>query len=89
MEGGVSQELVGLGLLLVFAGIVLLFLGVLFSASGSQGGAEAGGVIIIGPIPIVFGSSGRAAVLAAVLGAVLLVLSIAFYLLVSRAPPPH
>lgn len=78
MEGGV---LVWLGLLLVFLGFILIFAGLVFEAAKSGGGVEGGGVVIIGPIPIVFGTSGRAALLAAVLGVVLMVLAIAFYLL--------
>ncbi|MCE4600259.1 MAG: DUF131 domain-containing protein [Desulfurococcales archaeon] len=78
MEGGV---LVWLGLLLVFLGFILIFAGLVFEAIGSGGRVEGGGVVIIGPIPIVFGTSGRAALLAAVLGVVLMVLAIAFYLI--------
>ena len=85
MEGW--EGVVGLGFLLVLAGIVLIVAGVIAGALRSGGGeAEAGAVIIIGPIPIVVGSSGRAALLAAIMGAVLMVLALAMILLLRRAP---
>ena len=45
------QRLMAAGLLVVLAGFALLVVG-----SASQGGVSAGGVVFIGPIPIVFGS---------------------------------
>ncbi|MEB3760169.1 MAG: DUF131 domain-containing protein [Desulfurococcales archaeon] len=83
-----SQALVGIGILLVVIGIVLIFLGSLISAlQGGEGKAEVGGVVVIGPFPIIFGSSGRAAIIAAVLAVVIIVLMIVFYVLAGRSPP--
>ncbi len=83
-----SQALVGTGILLVVIGIVLIFLGALISAlQGGEGKAEVGGVVVIGPFPIIFGSSGRAAIIAAVLAVVIIVLMIIFYVLAGRSPP--
>ena len=50
------------GSLLILAGFVLIFAGVVVSVARSLLGegdveAEAGGVVFIGPIPIVFGTS--------------------------------
>jgi len=67
------MDLVGLSLLLIFVGFLLVFFDVLITAfrairrSGreSEEGreekerTEAGGVIFIGPIPIIFGTSRR------------------------------
>ncbi len=79
------ESLVGLGFVIVLFGVLLMILGVALAASkGGEG--EFGGVIIIGPIPIVFGSSTRAALLAAVLGAILMVLAIIMVLLARRPP---
>ncbi len=68
--------LVAAGMLLIFLGVALVFLGVLLGAmqgSPGKGGAEAGGVVLIGPIPLIFGTSARAAMIAVVIAIVLLV----------------
>lgn len=80
MEG---QVLVAAGILLVFLGIVLVFVGSLISVrtGESGGGVEGGGVVLIGPIPIVFGTSGRAAAIAALLAVILMVLVILLYVI--------
>ena len=83
------ESLVGLGFIVVMLGVFLIIVGVILAAMhGGEGKSrsEVGGVIIIGPIPIVFGSSGRAALIAAILGALLMVLAIAF-MLIARRPP--
>jgi len=72
--------LVGVGFALIMLGVLLIFLGVLAGAVKGGGEVEAGGVIIIGPIPIVFGTSGRAALAAAVLGLVMLLLALFIWL---------
>ena len=79
------EGLVGIGFLIVIIGVLIMILGIALAAS-KGGEAEYGGVIIIGPIPIVFGSNTRAALLAAVLGAVLMVLAIVMVLLARRPP---
>ncbi|TGC10644.1 TIGR00304 family membrane protein [Methanolobus halotolerans] len=50
-----SQRAIQIGILVLFMGFILVFSGMLFSTGGSNG--EFGGVLLIGPIPIVFGSS--------------------------------
>lgn len=51
-----SGLLFAVGLLLVLVGFALAFL---VAAAGSEGRSNAGGVIMIGPIPIVFGTDRR------------------------------
>ncbi len=88
-----GEGLIGLGIVLVILGIILLLVGILISAlSGTSRGEESGektevgGVVIIGPIPIIFGSSGKAALMAAVLGTVIMILAIILYVM-ARQPP--
>ncbi|KXS41529.1 MAG: hypothetical protein AWU59_2054 [Methanolobus sp. T82-4] len=50
-----SQKAIQIGILLIFLGFVLVFLGTILSAGDS--GGNFGGVLLIGPIPIAFGSS--------------------------------
>ncbi len=72
--------LTGTGLVVI--GFLLIFIGALISSLGG-GEVEGGGVIMIGPIPIVFGS-GRAATLAMILAVILMVLWILGFLLTRR-----
>lgn len=76
------DALVGLGIALIFIGFMMVFLGVFLGAlSGSQGKVEGGGVVMIGPIPIIFGTSERVVALALVLTilALIIYIAIAFY----------
>ena len=78
----VSSRLLGLiilGISLVFAGVALII-----AASALSGGSSSvGGVILIGPIPIVFGAGPDAAWLI-VLSVVLTIISVVLFLLMNR-----
>ena len=63
-------ELILLGIVLIFLGMLILMLS-LWRAG--EGRAEAGGVVIVGPVPIVFGTSQRVATTVMVLAIVLTV----------------
>ena len=65
------------GLLLIVVGFVLVFAGML----AGSGEAEAGGVIMIGPIPIAFGTSRRMAMGAMLLAALLMILWLILFVL--------
>jgi uncharacterized membrane protein len=78
----VSSRLFGL----VVLGISLVFVGVavIIAASALSGGSgSVGGVILIGPIPIVFGAGPDAAWLI-VLSVVLTIISIVLFLIMNR-----
>ena len=79
---GISSRLLGfllLGITLVFVGIaVLVVASVVLGGSGSVGG-----VILIGPIPIVFGAGSDAGWLIAV-SIILTVVSIVFLLILNK-----
>ena len=78
---GVSSRLLGfllLGITLVFVGITVLVVASLVLGSGSVGG-----VILIGPIPIVFGAGPDAGLLI-VVSIILTVISIIFFLVMNR-----
>ena len=66
------QKLLTVGLLIFLAGF-----GLLIAGAASQGGSSAGGVVFIGPFPIVFGSGPNGtslALLSVVIGGVMVVL---------------
>ncbi len=69
------SDLLLIGLLLIFIGFILVFIGIIVSAGSSgKGRVEGGGVIIIGPIPVVFGSNTRIALILLILAIILVVL---------------
>ena len=71
-------ELILLGIVLIILGIFMLMLS-LWRAGEGRG--EAGGVVIVGPVPIVFGTSQRVAAMVTVLAIVLMVVTLLFFLL--------
>jgi uncharacterized protein (TIGR00304 family) len=64
--------------LLVASGLMLLFL--FFIHSAMEGNASFGGVLLIGPIPIVFGSSPQMAIASVLLAIILMALSFLFFI---------
>jgi len=71
-------ELILLGIVLIFLGMLILMLS-LWRAGKGRG--ETGGVIIVGPVPIVFGTSQRIAATVMVLAIVLTVVALLLFLL--------
>ncbi len=66
------QKLLGAGLVIILAGI-----GLVLAGAAGQGSASTGGVVFIGPFPIVFGSGPGGtslALLSVVIGGVMLAL---------------
>lgn len=53
----IERDLLSIGFILVFAGFAVLIIGGILMALRNSGEIEGGGVIFIGPIPIVWGSS--------------------------------
>lgn len=54
-----SSALFGLGSALIFAGIVIIFVAIillLISSIKGEGKVKGGGAIIVGPVPIIFGT---------------------------------
>lgn len=70
MEKGSILILGGMGLILL--GFLMIFIGILLSAAQGDGEVEGGGVIMIGPVPIVFGTNRGAATLAMILALLLM-----------------
>jgi len=71
-------ELILLGIVLIILGMFILMLS-LWRAGEGRG--EAGGVVIVGPVPIVFGTSQRVAAMVTVLAIVLMVVTLLLFLL--------
>lgn len=78
-------DLVTLGVVVIVLGFLIIFLTTLISArsrrkDGEEGGTElkGGGVVMIGPIPIIFGTDPKWTSIAIVLAIILVVLSFIF-----------
>ncbi len=74
-------RLLGLGVVIIFVGLFVVAVG---ASTGPGGSSSGGGFILIGPIPIVFGSgpdSGMLATVALVVSAVAIIAYLASFLL--------
>ena len=82
-----SAALYALGIALVFVGVLIIVIAViLFSISGAKKGkVKGGGAIIIGPIPIIFGTDKKSLktvlLLSLALTVLLVIVMILYYLL--------
>jgi uncharacterized protein (TIGR00304 family) len=82
-----GEKLIILGVAAVIIGMLLIFLGTALQASGKTEKNEkvsVGGVVLIGPIPIIFGSD-KGMVSLAIIGAVILM--VIYYLIFYRGVP--
>jgi uncharacterized protein (TIGR00304 family) len=81
-----SFNLANIGLMLVVIGLVLAFVAVILLAirgRGADGRSRGAGIVLIGPIPIVFGSDRESVRILMVLAIVLIAVVLAFILLPS------
>ncbi|MEM0218692.1 MAG: DUF131 domain-containing protein [Desulfurococcaceae archaeon] len=69
----------------VSIGVILLMLSILreFTKAGAEGKVEAGGVVIVGPVPIVFGTTTRITKVLVVLAIALMIVTLLVYLVLS------
>jgi uncharacterized protein (TIGR00304 family) len=74
--------LIVIAIIMVFIGLIMLFLG---SLRSSESKIEGGGVIIIGPLPIVIGTSEKISKMLIILAIILTIVSIIMFLLLTRA----
>ncbi|AWR97017.1 TIGR00304 family protein [Acidianus sulfidivorans JP7] len=84
------QGLIQLGIMLILLGFLIVFLGVLYEAffknrenenNEQQNRTEAGGIILIGPIPIIFGSSKKIEKWMLIIALVIVIIMAALYVL--------
>jgi uncharacterized protein (TIGR00304 family) len=82
-----SATLYALGIVLVFVGILIIIIAVvlLFVSGAKKGKVKGGGAIIIGPVPIIFGTDKKSLktvlLLSLALTVMLLVAMVVYYLL--------
>lgn len=71
-------SLITLGLIFLIIGILILIIGIFLSATEKNTKVEGAGVIMLGPIPIGFGTSKEMMILAMVLAIILMIISFLF-----------
>lgn len=74
-----ANTLIISGIIAVLLGMLLIFVGTALQALSRTEGVRAGGVIMIGPIPIIFGTDKTFLLVAIVLAIVLMVLAYLFF----------
>jgi len=67
------------GIVLIIVGFAVVFIAMISSVRKEGGEVKGAGIVMIGPIPIVFGSDAKWASIAIVLAIVLVVVSLLFY----------
>lgn len=68
------------GIVLLFLGIAIIFLYFILNTVSKQNGSpQFGGVIMIGPVPIIFGNSGPETSITIALGIVLFIIMVIFF----------
>jgi len=70
-----------IGVLLIIVGFALIFLSTITKESREESRVEAGGVLVIGPVPIVIGTSQRIAKAVLILALALFIVAIVFFVL--------
>lgn len=70
-----GSALVTAGIIVIFIGFILLFVGSALQASDKSSEVKTGGVVLIGPIPIIFGSDKGLVVTAVIMAIVLMILA--------------
>ena len=70
------------GFIISLIGLLLIVLS-LISGEREEERVEGGGVLIVGPLPIVFGSSRKAALIAAIIGVIMIVIVLALTLVMA------
>ncbi len=80
-----------IGFMLIIAGLFVLLTAYMMEHAGREGEpregggrVRGGGVVIVGPVPIVFGTDKETAIIVAIAGAVLTVIALVTWLMISH-----
>lgn len=80
----VELSLANIGFILIILGFVLAFIAVIllaFKSRGTSGQTKSAGILLIGPIPIIFGSDKESARVLMILAVLLIAIVLIFMLL--------
>lgn len=76
-----ANMLIIAGIIVIFIGIIIIIVGTALQATSKSGEVRTGGVILIGPIPIIFGND-RSLIIGAMIFAI--VIMVLWYILFYR-----
>lgn len=76
-----ANVLIIAGIIAVFIGIIIIFIGSVLQSTSKTEEVHIGGVIMIGPIPIIFGNDKRLIIIGVIFAIILMVL---YYILFYR-----
>lgn len=68
------EKLIPLGIILILVGMVIVIVGGIGMAMEEKGEVKGGGVVLIGPIPIIFGTDKRFALILAIVALIIMIL---------------
>jgi uncharacterized protein (TIGR00304 family) len=74
--------IIWVGFIISLIGLLLIVLS-LISGEREEERVEGGGILIVGPLPIVFGSSRKAALIAAIIGVTMIIIVLALTLIMA------
>ena len=75
-----SNTIIIAGIAVIIIGFILVFVGTALQASSKTSEVKSGGVILIGPIPIIFGNDKSFTIIAVIMAIIIMVVSyILFY----------
>jgi uncharacterized protein (TIGR00304 family) len=69
-----GNTIVTVGILVIIIGFILIFTGTALQSSSKTSDVKTGGVILIGPIPIIFGSDKGTIVTAVIMAIILMII---------------
>lgn len=69
-----ANSLIISGIIVIFVGILLVFIGTALQASSKTSEVHTGGVILIGPIPIIFGNDKSLIIIGVVFAIIIMIL---------------
>jgi uncharacterized protein (TIGR00304 family) len=77
-------ELYYAGIILIMLGILIIVIGMILTILRGRGSVEGGGVVLIGPIPIIIGTSSRIIKAMIIVTVIMMICVIAFTILWAR-----
>ncbi len=70
-----GNNIVLIGILVIFIGFIIIFAGTALQTTSKTSDVKTGGVILIGPIPIIFGNDKGAVITVVVLAIILMIVT--------------
>lgn len=73
-----ASTITTLGVVLIVLGMLVVFLGVMISSKNAETQVKGGGIVFLGPIPIIFGTDRGSTLFVSILGLILILAAYSF-----------